>query len=280
MASRRSRRGVPFLIFLAGAALCWGRTASAATPGQMCEAAKLRAAGKEAACRLREMGKAAVGSSPDLAKCTMKASDAFARAEMMAGPGVCPTAGDAGAIEGRVDGAADGINAALSGMRFVDNGDGTVTDNQTGLVWEKKDGADGVADSTDPHDADNFYRWSVGSVGPSGEVFTSFLGTLNDCPSVDGSTVTRGFAGHCDWRLPTIAELDTIVDTTVPGCGGGNACIPAIFGPTNASFYWSSSMVGGNSSFAWGVNFFVGGPASTLGYKTSHYSVRAVRGGP
>ncbi|TMA85936.1 MAG: DUF1566 domain-containing protein, partial [Deltaproteobacteria bacterium] len=28
-------------------------------------------------------------------------------------------------------------------MRFVDNGDGTVTDNETGLIWEKKTGTVG-----------------------------------------------------------------------------------------------------------------------------------------
>src|SRR6059036_1572800 len=39
-------------------------------------------------------------------------------------------------------------------LRFVDNGDGTVTDNQTGLQWEKKDGADGVENYADPHDVD------------------------------------------------------------------------------------------------------------------------------
>jgi hypothetical protein len=44
--------------------------------------------------------------------------------------------------------------------RFVDNGDGTVTDNQTGLQWEKKTTAVGsVANLADPHDVDNAYTW-------------------------------------------------------------------------------------------------------------------------
>jgi len=39
--------------------------------------------------------------------------------------------------------------------RFVDNGDGTVTDNMTGLMWEKKDNSSGI------HDMDNIYTWSL-----------------------------------------------------------------------------------------------------------------------
>ncbi len=41
--------------------------------------------------------------------------------------------------------------------RFVDNGDGTICDHQTGLMWEKKDAADGVVDLNNPHDVDNLY---------------------------------------------------------------------------------------------------------------------------
>src|SRR5437870_3775042 len=68
-------------------------------------------------------------------------------------------------------------------LRFVDNGDGTVTDNQTGLQWEKK-----VAGSGCLHCVDDVYTWCVdadhslvcdnGSL-PDGTAFTSFLATLN-----------------------------------------------------------------------------------------------------
>jgi hypothetical protein len=31
-----------------------------------------------------------------------------------------------------------GIKTALTGCRFMDNGDGTISDNQSGLMWEKR----------------------------------------------------------------------------------------------------------------------------------------------
>ncbi len=157
-------------------------------------------------------------------------------------------------------------------LRFVDNGDGTVTDNQTGLQWEKKDGADGVENYADPHDVDNSYEWSNTGSAANGSAFTDFLSRLNACTSADGSMVTAVFAGHCDWRLPTIAELQTISFA----CGSGT-CIAPIFGPTEPFAYWSSTTDAGNSNSAWGVDFGFGALVSDA--KGDFLFVRAVRGG-
>jgi hypothetical protein len=56
-----------------------------------------------------------------------------------------------------VDNALDGC--AISGSRFVDNADGTITDNKTGLMWEKKVKLDGTVDYGNLHDADDYYPW-------------------------------------------------------------------------------------------------------------------------
>jgi hypothetical protein len=91
---------------------------------------------------------------------------------------------------------------------------------------------------------------------PDGTAFTSFLGTLNEATSSDGTTSSDCFAGHCDWRLPSIVELHTIVDLTAPGCGDGGACIDqTVFGPTTAFFYWSATTDTDLPVFAWGVAF-------------------------
>jgi len=170
--------------------------------------------------------------------------------------------------------------------RFVDNGDGTIIDNQTGLQWEKK-----VAGSGCLHCVDDMYNWSIyGSPYPDGAAFTGFLATLNGGATgvgncVDDGTspptgVSGGFAGHCDWRLPTIVELQTIMDLTKGFCGGswpGDPCIDPIFGPTRADLYWSSTSVAIAPSLAWHVHFNFG--RARYDDKWHGFWVRAVRGG-
>ena len=60
---------------------------------------------------------------------------------------------------------------------YTDNGDGTITDNTTGLMWEKKDRAGGI------HDWGNQYTWSGSSYGSTnimdGTITTTFLAGLN-----------------------------------------------------------------------------------------------------
>jgi len=162
------------------------------------------------------------------------------------------------------------------GLRFTNNGT-TVTDNLTGLVWEKKTNLDVNTNFGDPHDADNPYTWSTGSNNEDGEAFTTFLTQLN------GS----GFAGANGWRLPTRAELQSIVlDFACTGAGGGatcscssSPCIDGTFDATNtqSTGYWSATSDVPDPVTAWTVYFNSGwvGPDDKL----TEYYVRAVRGG-
>lgn len=252
---------------------------AAGTPTQICNASKLKAAGTKAACRLTGMAKIATGGFADLSRCSGRFSTAFTRAETKATTGVCPTEGDTAAVEGHIDTETNRLQALLSGVRFVDNGDGTVTDNQTRLQWEKKNTAYGSGvDFANPHDVDNIYDWSPSGGPPNGTAFTDFLGKLNDCSTVDGiSSVNPGFAGHCDWRLPTIQELKTLIDLTVAGCNAGVPCIDPIFGPTATFTYWSATVDAAQVPlFIWGVDFTDGFPYLAT---DSTREVRAVRGG-
>jgi hypothetical protein len=79
------------------------------------------------------------------------------------------------------------------------------------------------------------------------------------------------------WRIPTIAELNTIIATGASGCGFGSPCIDPAFGPTQPSFYWSFSSVQGFPGEAWGVDF--GGGDSSDGLETAVHDARAVRSG-
>jgi len=169
----------------------------------------------------------------------------------------------------------------LHAQRFTDNGDGTVTDHQTNLMWEKKT----PAGTRGAHDVNNRYTW-CGRSGehfvctdqtepPNGTVFTQFLYALNHGTSENGDSSIGCFDAHCDWRLPTIVELRTIFDSTQGECAGlRGACIDPIFGPTffgtttvgvhtdpDNSFYWSLTSyvptppLPPSATGAWVVNF-------------------------
>jgi Protein of unknown function (DUF1566)/Collagen triple helix repeat (20 copies) len=165
--------------------------------------------------------------------------------------------------------------------RFVDNGDGTVTDNQTGLMWEKATSAcegEVTCYST-------LYSFGFQFNNSDGDLFTIFLATLNGgtyySPTagqeVSSNRPAPCLANHCDWRLPTISELNTIDQLTAPGCGSGSACIDPALGPTGVNFYWSSSSLVGNLTNAWGV-YFNTGFVGAIG-KSSDSFARAVRSG-
>ena len=82
----------------------------------------------------------------------------------------------------------DGEVRAGVARSFPDNGDGTITDDATGLMWEKLSNDDSI------HDVDTVYTWD--------NAFASKLATLN----------STNFAGHSDWRLPNRFELESLVN--------------------------------------------------------------------
>jgi hypothetical protein len=94
------------------------RGALAADPAQRCQAAKLKQAGKYAACRLQAARKAALREqSPDLSACDLKLANAWERAE---GGGDCETAGDLAAIQDELSTSAQTVIGALKpGVLFA-----------------------------------------------------------------------------------------------------------------------------------------------------------------
>src|SRR5262249_56537648 len=79
--------------------------------------------------------------------------------------------------------------------RWSDNGDGTVSDLVTGLMWEK------LSDDGSIHDKDNVYSWQSAT--------SEKVALLN----------IAAFAGYTDWRLPARLELESILDLTIPNPG-------------------------------------------------------------
>lgn len=137
--------------------------------------------------------------------------------------------------------------------RFVDNGDRTVTDTCTGLMWQRE-AADIDADGT--IDAKDGLPWTATAPG---------TGALEYAESL-------ALAGHTDWRLPNVRELMSLVDHS-----SAAPALAPVFGDAPLAF-WSSTSATASPTSAWYVGFQSGSNGivgSTS--KTQNYLVRAVR---
>jgi len=195
--------------------------------------------------------------------------------------------GDGGGGGGGTPAAGGGAAVACPAnppTRFTDMGDRTVCDSQTGLMWEKKTGTPGAvvvcgALCPDPHDVNNTYTWSAATpfTEPTGTLYSDFLERLNDLKTPNDGTATLCFAGHCDWRVPTIGELRSILEAPRPNCTAFPCIAPGFPGPTQASSYWSSSSLASDPVLAWFVVFDIGDVVNAS--KSFGQYARAVRGG-
>jgi len=119
---------------------------------------------------------------------------------------------------------------------------GTVTDNQTGLVWEQ----DNSATTETPT-----YTWA-------------------NAPTYCASLNSASLGGYTDWRLPSRTELSWIVKNE-----GSWPYINPVFTGTTPGYYWTSTSKAQDPSSAWYVQFN-DGKVSNLS-KVNSYSVRCVR---
>lgn len=137
--------------------------------------------------------------------------------------------------------------------KFKDNGNGTITDDATGLTWMKADSGNGM-----------------------------------DWPAALEYAEDLEFAGHSDWRLPNAKELQSIIDYTRSPDTSGSAAIDPIFeateitnegGEKDFAHYWSSSTHVGARSSDTAVYFAFG---RSLGFmkdrRTGEYKLMDVHG--
>jgi hypothetical protein len=278
--------------------------AASPTKEQVCEARKLEAAGAKANCLLRAYAAQVQGKTANFDTCMTKFTTAFDKAEKpgecltegdtaaveaqvdaaaanlaaalsgatppathqfpATGQTTCWSSDVSGTVIPCAGTGQDGDIRAGAVLSYTDNGDGTITDNNTGLMWEKKDNND-----TDPlHDVDTIYTWA--------NAFAVHIAGLNAGP---------GFAGYTDWRLPNYKELTSILnlETFNPAvspafntdCAAG--CTVTTCSCTPAASFWSSSAVASTPDSAWRVSFFDGFVVMIL--KDFSLRVRAVRGG-
>lgn len=127
-------------------------------------------------------------------------------------------------------------NVCLSLKSLTDNGDGTVTDATTGLMWSRCpltltwSGSDCVSTGNG-----GYISWELALSG--------------------AESATTG--GYTDWRLPNINELRSIVERN---CNSFAINLSGLWLDTKdyATLFWSSTSYGSDPSSARGVDFQTG----------------------
>jgi hypothetical protein len=139
--------------------------------------------------------------------------------------------------------------------RFTNNGDGTVTDMQTGLMWARcRQGLQGAVCDTDSSVATSTFTWAAAL-------------------ALNSATSDTVIPPRTDWRLPNIKELQSLVEISCFNPAINNSVFPN----TSGSFFWSASPNAYFASGAWGVGFDVGDV--DVNVRSNELSVRLVRGG-
>jgi hypothetical protein len=130
---------------------------------------------------------------------------------------------------------------------YVDHADGTVTDKQTGLMWQKC------------------------SLGQTGGACSSGSIQLFTWQAAIAAANENADYGYTDWRLPNTKELESLIEIAC----SSPAINETVFPNTGAGGYWSSSPHAGFGSAAWYVYFFDGSVSrADKGFE----EVRGVRG--
>ncbi len=140
---------------------------------------------------------------------------------------------------------------------LTDNGDGTITDTSTGLVWDKCSRGQ-VWDNTTPPGT-----------------CTGTASTHDWAAALAQATAanTASHRGQAGWRLPNRTELESLVkiDANSPAIDG--TYFPATFSHS----YWTSTTYAYAPAYAWVVYFSDG--STYANYETSTNHVRLVRSG-
>lgn len=145
--------------------------------------------------------------------------------------------------------------------RFQDNGDGTVTDKLTGLMWVK----DGNLMTTRDPTFDNDSTVNDGRV--TWQHALDYVELLNN----------DNYANHTDWRLPNIRELRSLVNYSQTFPYDWLNLSAQKFINVQDYYYWSSTTDLTDTAYAWNVFMWNG---HVHGYpKTNYYHALAVRTG-
>jgi hypothetical protein len=152
------------------------------------------------------------------------------------------------------------VRGSQQTQNLTDNGDGTITDTNTGFMWEQKT-IENMYDT---------YTWQEALA------FCETLILNNDGEWTNANPNASGVK-YDDWRLPNVNELQSLVNYNFY-----RPAIDPVFSntPQVGSYgYWSSTMLDSNAGYAFFVGFGEGAIYPNLDpFESDYYYVRAVRG--
>ena len=144
------------------------------------------------------------------------------------------------------------LNGQTQARYVISTNGNEVTDSVTGLIWRRcaegmKITANGYSGTATAYSSDQAQSWAKNEALTSGK----------------------------PWRLPSLKELSSIVDSS--------RCNPAIdtdaFPGTPGSPFWSAPPAADEPAYAWGVNFDYGYVDYGSEHNSAGYRVRLVRSG-
>lgn len=138
---------------------------------------------------------------------------------------------------------------AWPGPRFTDNGNGTVSDNLTGLMWTK--------DANLPNGTKTWQE------------------SLDYVAAMNAGTYTN--YGYSDWRLPNVNELESLINANE---GDNSTWLNSQrFTSVQSYWYWSSTTSAWNTDYAFDIDMFCGSVSNYYKSKSYNHYVWPVRAG-
>ena len=133
-------------------------------------------------------------------------------------------------------------------LSYTDNGDGTVTDNNTGLMWAKDGNGAGCYNG----------------------------GTRTWTQAIDFAD-GLDFANYDDWRLPNVFELFSLISNLESSHGAPHIDTTYFTNTSVSAFYWSSTTAPQGID-GWGFSVGFSGCRIDEPLKSSNLYIRCVRG--